>query len=111
NSSSPGARNAQQSQRWVTVLDSNQLRGLRRQHGLPQEQLAVKAGISQSTVARLESRPGITCSGREVAVGGPWLAVELLPGTEVTLTLRLRLRIRVPSAQAPWDAAPRDAAR
>jgi hypothetical protein len=44
-------------------------------------------------------------------VGGPWLDVELPPGTEVTLTLRLRLRVRVPSAQAPWDAAPRGAAR
>ena len=53
----------------------------------------------------------VKISGREVAVGGPWLDVELPPGTEVTLTLRLRLRVRVPSAQAPWDAAPRDAAR
>ena len=53
----------------------------------------------------------VEISGREVAVGGPWLDVELPPGTEVTLTLRLRLRVRVPSAQAPWDAAPRDAAR
>lgn len=53
----------------------------------------------------------VEISGREVAVGSPWLDVELPPGTEVTLTLRLRLRVRVPSAQAPWDAALRDAAR
>ena len=49
-------------------------------------------------------------SGREAAVGGPWLDVELPPGTEVTLTLRLRLRVRAPSARGPWDAAPLDAA-
>jgi hypothetical protein len=53
----------------------------------------------------------VEISGREVAVGGPWLDVELPPGTEVTLTLRLRLRVRVPSAQAPWDAVPRNAPR
>ena len=52
----------------------------------------------------------VKITGREIAVGGPWLNVALPPGTEVTLTLRLRLRVRVPSAQAPWDAAPADAA-
>jgi len=49
-------------------------------------------------------------TGREAAVGGPWLDVELPPGTEVTLTLRLRLRVRVPAAGTPWDTAPWDAA-
>ena len=52
----------------------------------------------------------VEVTGREIAVGGPWLDVELPPGTEVTLTLRLRLRVRVPSARTPWDAAPGDAA-
>ena len=52
----------------------------------------------------------VEISGREAVVGGPWLDVELPPGTEVTLTLRLRLRVRAPSARTPWDAAPWDAA-
>ncbi len=52
----------------------------------------------------------VEITGQQIAVGGPWLDVALPPGTEVTLTLRLRLRVRVPSAQAPGDAAPGDAA-
>ena len=52
----------------------------------------------------------VEVTGREIAVGGPWLEVELPPGTEVMLTLRLRLRVRVPAARTPWDAAPWDAA-
>ena len=52
----------------------------------------------------------VEMTGREAAVGGPWLGVELPPGTEVTLTLRLRLRVRVPAAGTPWDTAPWDAA-
>lgn len=52
----------------------------------------------------------VEVTGREIAAGGPWLDVELPPGTEVTLTLRLRLRVRVPAARTPWDTAPRDAA-
>jgi len=52
----------------------------------------------------------VEMTGREAAVGGPWLDVELPPGTEVTLTLRLRLRVRVPAAGTPWDTAPWDAA-
>jgi hypothetical protein len=47
----------------------------------------------------------VEITGREAAVGGPWLDVELPPGTEVTLTLRLRLRVRVLPSRAPWDAA------
>lgn len=62
--SSPDTRNARQPQRWVTVMDGNRLRQLRRQHGLSRDQLAVKAGISQSTVARLEPCPRITCRSR-----------------------------------------------
>jgi hypothetical protein len=52
----------------------------------------------------------VEVTGREIAVGGPWLDVELPRGTEVTLTLRLRLRVRVPAARTPWDTAPWDAA-
>ena len=58
---------AQRSQRWVTVLDGTQLRQLRRQHGLSQHQLAAKAGISQSTIARLEPCSRATCRSRTLA--------------------------------------------
>lgn len=40
--------------RWNIALDGQRLRQLRRQHGLSQEHLAAKAGISPATVARLE---------------------------------------------------------
>jgi hypothetical protein len=53
----------------------------------------------------------VEVTGRDAAVGGPWLGVELPPGTEVTLTLRRRLRVRVPAARTPWDTAPWDAAQ
>jgi hypothetical protein len=52
----------------------------------------------------------VEVTGREIAVGGPWLDVELPPGTEVMLTLRLCLRARVPAARTPWDTEPWDAA-
>ena len=55
------------SQRWITVLDGRQLRRLRRQLGLSQEQLSAKAGISQFTVARLELHPRISCRSRTLA--------------------------------------------
>ena len=58
---------AQRSQRWVTVLDGTRIRQLRRQHGLSQQQLAVKAGISRSTVARLEPSSRTTCRSRTLA--------------------------------------------
>ena len=58
---------AQRSQRWVTVLDGTQLRQLRRQHGLSQHQLAAEAGISQSTIARLEPCSRATCRSRTLA--------------------------------------------
>jgi anti-sigma regulatory factor (Ser/Thr protein kinase) len=48
----PASRAA--SQRWITVINGRQVRRLRRQYGLSQEELAAKAGISQSTVARLD---------------------------------------------------------
>ena len=41
-------------QPWTTILDGKRLRQLRRQHGLSQEGLAERAGISVATVARLD---------------------------------------------------------
>jgi hypothetical protein len=43
----------------------------------------------------------------ELALGGPWLDVELPPGPEVMLTLDPDPD---PAARTPWDTAPWDAA-
>ncbi|MGI8446008.1 MAG: helix-turn-helix domain-containing protein [Streptosporangiaceae bacterium] len=51
-------------QRWTTILDGRQLRQLRRQHGLSQEQLAIVAGISLTTMRRLERQPTTPCRCR-----------------------------------------------
>jgi DNA-binding XRE family transcriptional regulator len=45
------------------VIDGRQLRQWRRQHGLSQEKLAHLAGISVTTVARLERQPRASCRG------------------------------------------------
>ena len=46
--------------RWIVTLDGQRLRQLRRQHGLSQERLADLAGVSLTTVARLERQPALT---------------------------------------------------
>ena len=53
--------------RWNIAVDGQRLRHLRRQHGLSQEQLAAKAGISLATVTRLERTPRATCRTRTLA--------------------------------------------
>lgn len=45
------------------ILDGHQLRQLRRQRGLSQEALADQAGVSLTTVARLERQPHAPCRG------------------------------------------------
>jgi DNA-binding XRE family transcriptional regulator len=54
-------------QTWTTLIDGRRLRQLRRQHGLSQEKLAYRAGISLSTVARLERQPYSLCRCRTLA--------------------------------------------
>jgi transcriptional regulator with XRE-family HTH domain len=49
------------------TIDGHRLRQLRRQHGLSQDTLADRAGISLSTIARLESQPTAPCWGRTLA--------------------------------------------
>jgi predicted transcriptional regulator len=44
--------------RWTTAIDGQLLRRMRRQRGLSQERLANLAGVSLTTVARLE-RPSM----------------------------------------------------
>ena len=83
----PASRAA--SQRWTTVIDGRQLQRLRRQHSLSQEELAAKAGISQSTVARLERHPCTTCRSRTLARLAATLGQEptaLTPAGQNTLT-------------------------
>jgi len=53
-------------QRWTTVLDGERLRQLRQQQRLSQEKLADLAGISLTTMARLERQD------RSLAEAGPW---------------------------------------
>jgi transcriptional regulator with XRE-family HTH domain len=72
--------------RWNIALDGQRLRQLRRQHGLSQEHLAAKAGISPATVARLERTPRTTCrtrtlSRRAAALGEePGVLIPQRPG-------------------------------
>jgi DNA-binding XRE family transcriptional regulator len=49
------------------ILDGPRLRRLRRQHGWSQEKLADRAGISVTTVAKLERQPHPSCRGRTLA--------------------------------------------
>jgi transcriptional regulator with XRE-family HTH domain len=51
-------------QRWTTILDGRRLRQLRREHGLSREQLATHAGISLTTIRRLEHQPAAPCRSR-----------------------------------------------
>jgi DNA-binding XRE family transcriptional regulator len=46
---------------WTTVVDGQRLRRLRRQRGLSQGALAEQAGISLTTVARLERQRRSPC--------------------------------------------------
>ena len=48
----------------TTVLDGQRLRELRRERGLSQERLADRAGMSLTTVARLEGQARASCRGR-----------------------------------------------
>jgi DNA-binding XRE family transcriptional regulator len=64
----PGAGSpARAADRWFTVLDGVRLRQLRRQHGLSAAELAGKAGVSRSTVLRLERQPRRSCRTRTAA--------------------------------------------
>jgi DNA-binding XRE family transcriptional regulator len=64
-------------QRWTTVLDGKRLRQLRQQHGLSQEKLADLAGISLTTIARLERQDRSPC--RSWTVGRLAVALNEAP--------------------------------
>jgi len=65
-------------QRWTTVLDGGRLRQLRQQHGLSQEKLADLAGISLTTMARLERQHRSPC--RSWTLGRLAAALNETPG-------------------------------
>lgn len=50
-----------QAEKWTRELDGQRLRRVRRQRGLSQETLADLAGLSLTTVARLERQPRSPC--------------------------------------------------
>jgi DNA-binding XRE family transcriptional regulator len=62
------AVSAHPAQLWTTVLDGQRLRQLRGQLGLSQERLAYQAGISITTVARLERQVRPHCRTRTLAL-------------------------------------------
>lgn len=49
---------------WMMPVDGGRLRALRQARGLSRDVLASRAGISASTVARLEQQRGASCRGR-----------------------------------------------
>ena len=62
-------------QPWTTILGGRRLRQLRRGHGLSQEQLATQAGMSLTTIRRLDllteqDREFPLFSGRVAGSGG-----------------------------------------
>lgn len=62
-----GTRLSDRVLRWVTSVDGQQIRHLRRQRGLAREQLARLAGISPDTLARLERERAARCRTRTLA--------------------------------------------
>ena len=62
-----GPRPGAATQPQTFLPDGYRLRELRRQHGLSQEELADQAGISVTTVGRLERRLNAPCRGRTLA--------------------------------------------
>lgn len=78
-------------QKWIRDLDGQQLRQARRQRGLSQEALADLAGLSLTTVARLERQPCSPCRAWTLAA----LALALHKSPAV-----------LASHESPADSAP-----
>ena len=60
----PNGERTRSAQPQTFILDGQQLRRLRRQRGLSQEELAAQAGLSVTTVGRLERQASAPCRGR-----------------------------------------------
>jgi len=63
----PSGAGSSTARRWIVIIDGQRLRQLRRQHGLSQETLAGRAGISLATIGRLERHGRPSCRGRTLA--------------------------------------------
>ena len=72
-------------QRWLTTLDGHQLRQLRRQAGLSQANLAGRAGLSLTTIVRLEHSAHASCRPRTL---GRLAAALGEPPAHLTPTIR-----------------------
>lgn len=59
----PGAKSSRPVPPHTFILDGHRLRHLRHQRGLSQEELADQAGISLTTIARLERQLHAPCRG------------------------------------------------
>jgi DNA-binding XRE family transcriptional regulator len=75
------AGGAVQCQRWHAAIDAGQLRQIRLQRGLSQERLAWKAGVSLTTIGKLERRRQASCHVRTLALIAA--ALDVAPGTLV----------------------------
>jgi DNA-binding XRE family transcriptional regulator len=87
-------------QRWTTVLDGERLRQLRQQHRLSQEKLADLAGISLTTMARLERQDRSLC--RSWTLGRLAAALNETPAA---ITPGGHIEVAVPTSAS--SAAPR----
>ena len=76
---SPNSARPRSGQPQTFILDGQQLRHLRRQRGLSQEELAGQAGLSVTTVGRLERQASAPCRGR--TLGRPARALGEHPAT------------------------------
>lgn len=53
---------------WISVVDGQRLRRVRRERGLSQERLSWAAGVSITTIAKLEREPRSSCTKRTLAL-------------------------------------------
>jgi len=72
----PGSAGANRAGGWFVVANGRRLRALRRQRGLSRVMLAGRAGISLTTVSKLERQDRASCRGRTLARLGAALGVQ-----------------------------------
>lgn len=92
------------------VLDGHQLRRLRQQRGLSQEKLADQAGISMTTVVRLERKP-TGAAAAALSVGWPELLASTRPPSRVTSVPDDEAQVLNSSVAGGDPAAPDEARR
>ena len=81
-------KNTQAPKRWIIVLDGQRLRHMRCQRGLSQRALADQAGISLTTVVRLERQRRSPC--RPWTLGALAAALGELPADMKVAGARVR---------------------